>query len=164
MAAQSTKDNDAVKKLSRGIIEMSKKDQLHRLELVNGEIRRLLDYPRLFPNSSIRVRFLAILSLDAELQFHQACANRLLKSQEQELEQVSREKVTRPRYMPGSKGWENFLLNKAPGAPDIRHRVITGPKSSFQVIPAIGSRIITDLEREEREIVEYVQKVGLWGR
>ncbi|RMZ86834.1 hypothetical protein DV736_g5947, partial [Chaetothyriales sp. CBS 134916] len=46
----------------------------------------------------------------------------------------------------------------AAGAPNIRCRMVITPRPRFQIIPAVESRIITDLEREEREIVDFVQQ------
>jgi hypothetical protein len=70
----------------------------------------------------------------------------------------SRKNETRKPYVDGSRTWENFLFDGAPGTP---YRVIqTIPKSVFQVIPAVGMRIVADFEREEAEIVRFVEQVG----
>lgn len=36
----------------------------------------------------------------------------------------------------------------------------TVPKSSFQVIPAVGMRIVGDYENEENQLVSWIQEVS----
>ncbi|ETN43366.1 uncharacterized protein HMPREF1541_02525 [Cyphellophora europaea CBS 101466] len=130
-----------------------------RLEFIIHELKRLLLNPALFPSDSARVKLLALAALDSELQFQEACGNHIVENEVQELELVRRQAYSRPLYQPGTHGWENFLLNMAPGAPeDPSNRAISTPKSSFQMIPAVGLRILADFEREERDIVKYIEQ------
>lgn len=134
-------------------------DDENRLEMVTYEIERLCKHPLLFPTESTRVKFLALLALDSQLQFQEACSGLLIEAEIQELDAVRQQDCSRPLYLPGTKGWENFLLNMAPGAPeDPSNRSITTPKSAFQMIPAVGVKIIADFEREEQDIVRYIEQ------
>ena len=72
---------------------------------------------------------------------------------------TERKETTRSSYVRGGKSWENFLLDGAPGTPFTVERTI--PKSAVQIIPAVGMRIVTDFEKEEFEIVRFVELVRL---
>lgn len=133
----------------------SDENQARRLQLIASEISRLLKRSELFPSPKVKARFLAVLGTDAELQFSQACKALLLKREIRNLERHSRSHLTRTTYKDGSSGWENFLLNGAPGSGFASHR--TAPESIFQVVPAVGMRIIADYDREEAEIVRFVK-------
>jgi hypothetical protein len=132
--------------------------QMDRLGFLTREISRLLKQPGLFPSDTSKARFFAILGADAELQFSQACKALLLKRELRNLERQSRVHLTRTAYLEGSCGWENFGFNGAPGSGFTSRR--TNPESVFQVIPAVGIRILADWEREEAEIVRFVREVG----
>lgn len=132
------------------------KNKLRRLRFLASEIVRLLEQPDLFTSPKVRARFLAVLGADSELQFSQACKALLLKREVRNLERNWRSQLTRTPYKDGSCGWENFLLNGAPGSGFASHCTI--PPSIFQVVPAVGMRIIADYDREEAEIVRFVQE------
>ena len=132
--------------------------QLGRVQFLAREISRLLGRPGLFPSLNVKARFLSILAADAELQFSQACKALLLKRELRNLERQSRTQLTRATYKDGSCGWENFLLNGAPGSGFVSYR--TTPESIFQVVTAVGMRILADYDREEAEIVKFVQEVS----
>jgi hypothetical protein len=132
--------------------------QLDRLQFLAREISRILGRPGLFPSLNVKARFLSILAADAELQFSQACKALLLKRELRNLERQSCTQLTRATYTDGSRGWENFLLNGAPGSGFVSHR--TTPASIFQVVTAVGMRILADFDREEAEIVRFVQEVS----
>jgi len=107
---------------------------------------------------------MSILALDSEIRFARASKELLLKEEMRQIDRISRQQFTRPIYKEGSKGWENFFLNMAPGAPDAPiqrpgQRGRTIPESAFQVIPSVGMRIVSDFEREEAEIVRFVEQV-----
>ena len=130
-----------------------------RVLLVEAEVEQLLRQPELFPSNAVRTRFLALVGLDANLQFLGATKGLLLRSELQAIDHISKARARDP-YHEDTVGWENFLLNMAPGGPeDPTHRAETTPKSSLQMLSTIGLRIVRDLEREEREIVRYVQQV-----
>lgn len=136
-----------------------------QLKMITYEIQRLLNHPLLFPSEAARVKFLALLALDSKLQFEEAISGLLIEAEIQELDDVRRQDYSRPSYLPGTHGWENFLLNMAPGGPeDPSNRATTTPKSSFQMIPPVGMRIIGEFEREEREIVRFIEQYpGAYG-
>jgi len=50
-----------------------------RLEFIVLELKRLLLNPTLFPSYFARVKFLAFVALDSELQFKEACGNHILE-------------------------------------------------------------------------------------
>lgn len=134
--------------------------QEQRLKVTIGEINRLLHFPDVFPSESVRTKFLALIALDSDLQFHGACTALLLQSELEAIDHIS-EKRSKEIYSKYCVGWDNFLLNMAPGAPDdLSNRAKTEPESSFQVVPAVGLRIVADLEREERDIVRYVEQAS----
>lgn len=132
--------------------------QLGRVKFLAREISRILERPGLFPSLYVKARFLSILAADAELQFSQACKALLLKRELRNLERQSRTQLTRATYKNGSCGWENFLLNGAPGSGFVSHR--TTPASIFQVVTAVGMRILADYDREEHEILKFVREVS----
>lgn len=70
----------------------------------------------------------------------------------------SRTQLTHPTYVPGSYGWENFLLPGAPGIP--LNAKETEPRSAFQVLPGAGMRICSDFSREENDIIQFVHAVS----
>ena len=132
-------------------------DILRRLRYLSAEIERLLENPDVFPSEEARVRFLAAISIDSELQHRSACTTLLLRAEFDAIQEYTEQEFTRPSYAEDCNGWENFLLNMAPGAPnDPTDRARTTPQTSFQMIPPVGMRIIGDLEREEREIEKYL--------
>ena len=138
--------------------ESSEECQIRRLQFLAREISRLIRHPELFPSPKAKARFLGVLGADAELQFAQACKTLLLQRELRNLDRKSRKEITRTPYIDGSRGWENFLLNGAPGSGHVSHRTI--PKSIFQVVPAVGMQIIADYDREEAEIVRFVEEVS----
>lgn len=132
-----------------------------RLAMITYEIQRLLEHPLLFPSESTRVKFLALLALDSKLQFEEALSGLLIEAEIQELDDVRRQDYSRPLYLPGTHGWENFLLNMAPGAPeDPSNRASTTPKSSFQMLPPVGLRILAEYERQEQDVVRFIEKTA----
>jgi hypothetical protein len=132
--------------------------QLTRLNFVNHELRRLIDHPGLFPSQVVHVRFAALMGADSELQLTQACKDLLVAEQIQKLQEISRKQWTRRTFADGTLGWENFLLDGAIGTTFKVQK--TMPKSAFQIIPTVGMRIVGDYEREEQEIVRFVQQVS----
>jgi hypothetical protein len=133
-------------------------ETMTRLAYLCFELRRFLENPDLFPSDEARARFLAAVSLDPEMQFFSACAGLLIKSELDAIRKDTEQDYTRPTYANDVKGWENFLLNMAPGGPsDPTDRAHTAPKTSLQLLPPVGMRIISDIEREEREIERYVE-------
>lgn len=132
--------------------------QLGRFQFLVREISRLLERPSLFPSLAVKARFLTVMAADAELQFSQAYKALLLKRELRNLERQSRTQLTRATYVNGSCGWENFFLNGAPGSGFVSHR--TTPASIFQVVTAVGMRILADYDREEAEIVKLVEEVS----
>ena len=130
-------------------------EQIQRLQFTCTEIHRLFRVPGLFPSQAVRTRFAAILASDANLHFVHAVKELLLRDTIGDIAFYSRCR-TRPTYQPGSKGWENFLLNMAPGVPLKHLRVTTTPKSSYQVIPIAGMRIVGDANREEQMLASWI--------
>lgn len=98
---------------------------------------------------------MAVVALDSNLQFVQAVKVLLIRETMQDLALYSRLR-TRPTYQRGSKGWENFLLNMAPGLPLKHLRVATTPKTAYQVVPITGMRIVGDASREEELLARWV--------
>ncbi|KAK5040449.1 hypothetical protein LTS07_000947 [Exophiala sideris] len=132
--------------------------QVRRLQFISTEVRRLFHSPGLFPSLSIRARFAAILASDANLQFVQAVKELLLRDVVGALNQFSRNSLTRPTYLKDSKGWENFYLNMAPGAPTQQAILKTTPQSSVQSVPIVGMRVIADFSKEERLLRRWVKE------
>ncbi len=131
--------------------------QDQRLRYLAHEIKRLLEHPRLFPSEASRVRFLTFLAADSRLQLCEAVSSLLMQKEVHNMQEAWRKNVSRTGYLEGTKGWENFLLLDAPGLDFTSGR--TMPKSVVQIMPPIASRIVADFEKEEREIVRFVQQV-----
>jgi hypothetical protein len=140
---------------------VSTNDQISRLQFVSTETRRLFRNPDLFPSDSARVRFAALLALDSDLHFVEAVKELLLYDLQEDLNKYNRVQCTRPCYKPGSKGWENFLLNLGPGAPKHDEPLETTPKSAYQLIPPVGMRIVGDANREEEVMAQWIQQVRI---
>ncbi|KAK5053167.1 hypothetical protein LTR84_002141 [Exophiala bonariae] len=137
---------------------ISFEEQALRVQFISTEVRRLFHHPGLFPSDSARVRFAALLALDSGLQFVEAVKEHLLSSLQRDMKHFNCESDAQPSYKKGTKGWENFLLNKAPGVPktvneDPRQ---TAPKSAFQLIPPVGMRIVGDANREEANVHRWI--------
>ncbi|OAL23703.1 hypothetical protein AYO20_10953 [Fonsecaea nubica] len=132
-------------------------EQIRRLKFSSKEVLRLLRAPDLFPSPASRARFAAILALDANLQFVQAVKELLVRDIARDVNSFYLV-CARPMYQHGSKGWENFLLNMAPGTPIGLKRAETIPKSSYQVIPLGGLRIIGDAHREEEALAKWIDE------
>ena len=131
------------------------REQIRRLEFVCAEVRRLFHHPGLFPSLQNKTRFVALLASDSNLQFVQAVTVLLLRETMREFNEHSQDH-TRSSYLRGSKGWENFLLNGAPGLPLAHLRITTVPKTSFQVVPITGLRIVGDANREEQFLAGWI--------
>lgn len=141
------------------VAKVNEEQQIVRLRFLIHELQRLMRYPRLFGSATVEARFLALLGVDSRMQFGKACTDLLLEAEIRKIVRSSHENETRKSYLDGSRNWENFLLDGAPGTP---YGVIkTTPKSSFQIIPAVGMRIVADFEREEAEIIHFVEQVSL---
>ncbi|KIW76913.1 hypothetical protein Z517_09357 [Fonsecaea pedrosoi CBS 271.37] len=135
-------------------------EQIRRLKFSSKEVLRLLRAPDLFPSTGSRARFAAILALDANLQFVQAVKELLVRDIARDVNSYYLA-CARPMYQHGSKGWENFLLNMAPGTPIGFSRTETIPKSSYQVIPIGGIRILGDAQREEEALEKWISETPL---
>ncbi|KAK5358159.1 hypothetical protein LTR20_006355 [Exophiala xenobiotica] len=139
--------------------------QLQRLQLITVEVRRLFHNPELFPSEALRARFAAIVASDANLQFVQAVKHLLLRDANVSMIRFNRVNFTRRSYETGSKGWENFYFNMAPGAPTDKDtqedRLQTSPQSSWQLIPIAGMRVIGDLVNEERILLQWIKDTSL---
>jgi hypothetical protein len=141
------------------VAEVKGEQQIARLRFLIHELQRLIEYPQLFRTADIEARFFALLGADSRVQFGKACTDLLLEAEMHNIMRSSHKNETRKCYVDGSRSWENFLFDGAPGTP---YRAIqTIPKSVFQVIPAVGMRIVADFEREEAEIVRFVEQVSL---
>jgi hypothetical protein len=138
--------------------ELNQAEQGQRIEFLAHEIKRLLQHSHLFPSDSSRVRFLNFLAADTRSQMCESISTLLMKQEMQNLQETWQKNVTRKGYLEGTRGWENFLLLDAPGVPHTSER--TSPESMVQIVPPVATRIVYDYEREEREIVRFVQKVG----
>ena len=144
-----------------GVDFLDEDETLRRLRHLCAEIQRLLEHPELFPSNEVRARFLAAMALDSELQFLSASTSLLINSEMDAIKDYTEQEFARPTYAEDCNGWENFLLNMAPGAPnDPTDRARTTPTTSFQIIPPVGMRIISDMEREERDIERYLVEVS----
>ncbi|KIV97490.1 hypothetical protein PV10_01240 [Exophiala mesophila] len=128
--------------------------RIRRLQFVSTEVRRLFQNPALFPSDAARVRFASIIALDANLQFVEAVQAHLIRAIQEELDSQNRE-YSRPHYVEGSKGWENFLCNMMPGVATSNRPSETTPKSSLQAIPSVGLRIVGDLSRQDDNIIVW---------
>ena len=148
----------AVTELSEEEQARRQEEQIMRLGFLVRELRRLLQTPQLFPSAAVRARFFAMLGVDSRLRFGEACKDLLLKAELCKIMRSARKNQTRKLYREDCRAWDNFLLNGAPGTPF--EIIPTLPKSAFQVIPAAGMRIVTDFEREESEIVRWVEQVS----
>ncbi|KIW87206.1 uncharacterized protein Z519_12108 [Cladophialophora bantiana CBS 173.52] len=135
-------------------------DQIQRLQFLRTEILRLFRTPDLFPSPATKAKFAAILALDANLQFLQAVKELLLRDTVADIDFYIHH-ITRRTYLFGSKGWENFFLNMAPGAPLRRERIRTSPKSSYQIIPISGMRIIGDAIRQEQGLARWITQTTI---
>lgn len=142
---------------------ISFQEQASRLQFVSTETRRLFQHPGLFPSESARVRFAALLALDSGLQFVEAVKEHLLFGLQRDLEEWNCQSDAQPSYEKGTKGWENFLLNKAPGVPKVtgENPRQTTPKSAYQLIPAVGMRIVGDANRVEAFMQRWIDQVGI---
>lgn len=134
--------------------------QLSRMEHIVHDFERLLSHPELFPSLEIYLQFIGVMNLNSEIQQAEVCRSLLLTEEAKALEEVSRNQFTRPTYIRGSKGWENFLLNLAPGA-GLRPEICrpTTPKSALQILTPIAARIVGDFEREEEGIISSFNSV-----
>jgi len=133
--------------------------QEERLEFLVYEFQRLFRHPGLFPSVAVKARFTSLcFHLDCEYQFLKSCKNHLVNREFRNVEESSRKHLTRPTYLKGSRGWENFLLPGAPGS-RLGHKE-TEPRSAFQVLPGVGMRICSDFSREENDVVHYVYEVS----
>jgi hypothetical protein len=139
--------------------EVNEEQQVARLRFLTHELQRLIQNPRLFPSNNVEARFLALLGLESRNEFGKACSNLLVEAEMRKIMHSSLKNETRKSYVDGSKGWENFLLDDAPGIPI--PVIQTTPKSVFQVVPAAGMRIVADYEREEAEILRFMKQVSL---
>lgn len=137
--------------------DLEQPQQSQRLEFLAYEVMRLFQHPQLFPSDSSRIRFLSFLAADSRLQLCEAISSMLMQNEMQTMHVSWRKNVSRKGYIEGTRGWENFLLSDAPGLPFDSDR--TEPKSMVQVMPPVASRIIADFEREEREILRFVEQV-----
>ena len=142
----------------RCVKPVDEEQQLRRLGFLIHELHRLFNNPGLFPSLVHQVRFAALVGSDAELQLTQACNDLLIAEQIQKLHSISRTQWTRKTFNAGALNWENFLSDGAPGTGLQTQETI--PKSSFQVIPAVGMRIVGDYEREEQEIIQHIHRVS----
>jgi hypothetical protein len=133
------------------------KAHVQRVQFVVAETHRLLQHPEIFPSSTIRTRFVAIVASDANLQFVQAVKEMLLHDIADNISRHYHSR-NRPSFLPGSKGWENFLFHQAPGVPIQGGRVTTTPKSSYQMIPTVGLRIVGDACREEDILSTWIKE------
>jgi hypothetical protein len=132
-------------------------EQDRRLTFLAQEVKRLVFHPQLFPSEVSRIRFLNFLAADSRFQLGEAVSSLLIQNEIQTIQDTWRRNVSRKNYLEGSRGWENFLLFDAPGLDFTSER--TTPKSTVQVLPPVASRIVGDFEREEREIVRFVEQV-----
>lgn len=134
-------------------------DAEQRTRFVLNEVGRLLDHPDLFPFNEARVRFLAMLTLDSELRFTVTYANLLIELELEDLEYITERDYSRKTYKEDCSGWENFLLNKAPGAPkDHTDRTETVPETSLQLLPPVAMRIVNDIVAEEKDILTFMEE------
>lgn len=142
--------------------ELDSQSQIARLKFLMYEIKRLLLHQGLFPSPSARARFLALSAGSGSLKFLRTCSDLLADSEWHVYDDMWLKECSRPSYLQHSVGWENFLFNKAPGA--ALAPVKTVPKSSFQIIPAVTVRVMSDLEKERSEILGHIEKVcgSLW--
>ncbi|KAK6371726.1 hypothetical protein LTS17_008549 [Exophiala oligosperma] len=132
--------------------------QIQRLQMISAEIRRLFQWPALFPSRAFRTKFAALVALDSNLQFVQATSSLLIRKVKAEVDEEFRQKAAKT-YMKGSKGWENFYLNMAPGVygdTEAAHMETT-PRTALQVIPAVGIRVMGDLGREEQMLLQWIR-------
>ncbi|KAK5282792.1 hypothetical protein LTR40_002778 [Exophiala xenobiotica] len=163
-AAVAYDDRSAGEAKHRGIMD-DVSAQLQRLQLITVEVRRLFHNPELFPSEALRARFAAIVASDANLQFVQAVKHLLLRDANVSMIRFNRVNFTRRSYETGSKGWENFYFNMAPGAPTDKDtqedRLQTSPQSSWQLIPIAGMRVIGDLVNEERILLQWIKDTSL---
>lgn len=135
-------------------------EQIRRLQFLTTEVSRLFRAPGLFPSSAARIRFTAIIALDANLQFVQAVKEILLRKAVGDIAWYNHVQ-TRPSYLEGSKGWENFYLNMAPGFPSEDPPKRTTLKSSYQIVPTAGMRVVGDLHRESRFVAQWIKEVSI---
>jgi hypothetical protein len=141
------------------VAEVDEEQQFARLRFLVHELRRLTQYPRLFRSANLAARFYALLGIDSRMQLGKACTDLLLEAEMRKIMRSSNKSDIRKSYVDGSRNWENFLLDGAPGTQfGVIHTI---PKSIFQVVPAVGMRIVADFEREETEIVRFVEQVSL---
>lgn len=97
--------------------------------------------------------------MDAEMQLVALACEMVIKSAITNLEKLRDQNYSRRPFQIDAMPWENFLLNMAPGAPDdALHRAMTEPISSFQMVPAVGLRVVADFEREEQEIIQFIRR------
>ncbi|KAJ4525035.1 hypothetical protein HRR83_000686 [Exophiala dermatitidis] len=132
--------------------------QIRRVQFLEVELTRLLENPDLFASQAARAKFTAIIALDANLQFIQAVKDLLVRESLNDITRFSRTHFTHRPYRNGTKGWENFLLNMAPGAPGFLDRKISGPPSAYQLLPPVGARIVNDWKREEQQLARWIME------
>jgi hypothetical protein len=143
--------------LMRSLRKFDQREQDQRLKFLAHEIQRLLRHPQLFPSESSRIRFFAFLAVDSRFQLCEAVSGLLMQNEIQDLQETWRKNVSRKGYLEGTRGWENFLLFDAPGLRLSSDRTV--PESMVQAMPPVAARIVADFEREEREIVRFVEQV-----
>ncbi|KAL6241328.1 hypothetical protein RBB50_011801 [Rhinocladiella similis] len=142
--------------------EKLSQDQIQRIQMISAEVRRLFQCPELFPSREFRTKFAALVASDANLQFVQAVSSLLIRKVESEVNKVYQKKSAKT-YLEGSKGWENFYLNMAPGVYDDARAadLKTTPSSTLQVIPGVGMRVMGDLGREEQLLLQWIRDAKL---
>ena len=140
------------------VTEVDQEEHIARLKFLIHELQRLICYPRLFRSANVEARFFSLLGADSRMQFGKACSKLLMEAEMRKIMRSSRKNETRKSFIDGSRNWENFLLD---GAPGMQYTVVqTVPKSTFQMVPAVGMRIVADFEREEAEIIRFVEQVS----
>lgn len=139
------------------IRDLEQEEQEQRLRFLIYEITRLLKHPQLFPSELLRVRFLTFLAVDSRFQMFEATSSLLMQNEVHVIQETWQKNISRKGYLKDTRGWENFLLSNAPGLSFTTDQTV--PKSMVQIMPPIASRIVGDFEREEREILRFVEQV-----
>lgn len=132
--------------------------QSQRLDFLRHELNRLLNYPKLFPSPEVQARFMIIaFRLDTEHRFFSCCASLMIGRENSHIPTKSSQQMCEASKLSERYGWDRFLLSSA--AENLVLRQEKETDGCFQLLPAIGMRICTDLACEQHLISGHKQEV-----
>lgn len=132
-------------------------EQRIRLESLIREVRRLKSNSKLFETEDLAHQFFILLSIDSRILCTTVCKDLVYKDTFRRANKLWKE-FTKPSFHHGLKPWEQFLLNGSPAS--ILKLPQTSPKSSTQIIPSAGMRVIHRMSAEIAGITRFFNEVS----